>query len=157
LARVDRESFIVILTASLCARVTVGLLALLVHALAFLAIENRPHHLFLGGEAGGNVEQLIGVYWQAPSKLVYEVLTGRALEESVYDFRLGNARELGIVLGEVLYEVPERLIRFLGAPSQVPGDPGAHVRALEVSHERADQVIPTVDLTCQQMFEPRPG
>jgi hypothetical protein len=32
-----------------------------------------------------------------------------------------------------------------------------HVRAMEVSHERADQVVPTVDLAVPQMLEPRPG
>jgi hypothetical protein len=31
-----------------------------------------------------------------------------------------------------------------------------HVRALEVPHEGADQVVPVVDLTGRQVFEPRP-
>jgi hypothetical protein len=32
-----------------------------------------------------------------------------------------------------------------------------HIRALEVAHERADQVIPVMDLTGRQMLGPRPG
>jgi hypothetical protein len=31
-----------------------------------------------------------------------------------------------------------------------------HVRALEISHERADQVVPVVDLAGRQVLEPRP-
>jgi hypothetical protein len=31
-----------------------------------------------------------------------------------------------------------------------------HVRALEVANERADQVVPVVDLAGRQVFEPRP-
>jgi hypothetical protein len=38
-----------------------------------------------------------------------------------------------------------------------PGIPRAHVRALEVAHERADQIIPVVDLAGWQMLKPRPG
>jgi hypothetical protein len=41
--------------------------------------------------------------------------------------------------------------------STVPGVPRAHIRALEVAHERADQVVPVMDLTGRHMFEPRPG
>jgi peptide/nickel transport system substrate-binding protein len=33
----------------------------------------------------------------------------------------------------------------------------AHVRALEVPQERADQIVPVVDLAGGQMLEPRPG
>jgi hypothetical protein len=32
-----------------------------------------------------------------------------------------------------------------------------HIHALEVAHERADQVIPVMDLTGRQVLEPRPG
>jgi hypothetical protein len=32
----------------------------------------------------------------------------------------------------------------------------AHVCALEISHECADQVVPVVDLAGQQVLEPRP-
>jgi hypothetical protein len=32
-----------------------------VHVLAFLAVEDGPHHLLAGGKASGDVEQLVGV------------------------------------------------------------------------------------------------
>jgi hypothetical protein len=65
----------------------------------------------------------------------------------VHDLRLGHAWELGTVLGEAPYVVPKRLAGLLGARAQVLGVPEAHVCALEVAHEGADQVVPVVDLT----------
>jgi hypothetical protein len=75
----------------------------------------------------------------------------------MHDPRLSYARELGTTLGEASYEVPRQLVGLLGARSQVPGVPEAHVCALEVPHECANQVIPVVDLTGQQMLEPCPS
>jgi hypothetical protein len=74
----------------------------------------------------------------------------------VHDLGLGHARELCTALGEAAYEVPERFVGLLGACAQVPGVPRAHVRALEVPHERADQIVPVVDLAGWQVFESRP-
>jgi hypothetical protein len=74
----------------------------------------------------------------------------------VHDLRLRHARELGTALGEASYEVPERFAGLLGAIAQVQGVPRAHVRALEVANERADQVVPVVDLAGRQVLEPRP-
>jgi hypothetical protein len=87
-----------------------GLAALrrrVVHALALLPIEDGPHHLLTGGEAGGDVEQLVEVDRQAAPELAHEVPTGRALEEGVHYLRLGHARELLAALGEASYEVSE--------------------------------------------------
>jgi hypothetical protein len=75
----------------------------------------------------------------------------------VHDLGLGYARELSIALGEVPYEVPERLAGLLGARSQVPRVPRAHVCALEVPYERVHQVVPVVDLARWQVFEPHSG
>jgi hypothetical protein len=107
-------------------RVTAGLLAFLaplvlllgllglgalgervVHALALLAVKNGPHFLLSGSEAGGDVEQLVGVDWWASLELMHEVPTGRALEEGVHNLGLSHARELGTALGEVPYKIPE--------------------------------------------------
>jgi hypothetical protein len=153
--RVDREGLVVVLIPSLHAHVATRLLALpaplllllgllgpaalrgrVVHVLALLAIENGPHHLLSGSEAGGDVEQLVGVDRRAPPKFAHEIRAGRSLEEGVHDIRLCDARELGTT--QVSYEIPERLARPLGACPQVPGVPRAHVCALEVPHERAD-------------------
>jgi hypothetical protein len=74
----------------------------------------------------------------------------------VHDLGLGHARELRAALGEAPYEVPERLARLLGARTQIPGVSRAHVRALEVPHEGADQIVPVVYLAGRQMLKPRP-
>jgi hypothetical protein len=65
-----------------------------VHALALLPIEDGPHHLLARGEAGGDVEQLIGIDRRAAPELAHEVPACRALEEGVYNLGLGHAREL---------------------------------------------------------------
>jgi hypothetical protein len=93
--------------AALCRRV--------VHALALLPVEDGPHRLLAKGEAGGDVEQLVGVDRQAASELAHEVPAGRILEEGMYDLGLGHARELHAALREAPYEVPERLAGILGA------------------------------------------
>jgi hypothetical protein len=78
-----------------------------------------------------------------------------ALEEGVHDFGLRHAWELRTALGEASYEVPERLAGLSGARAQVPGVPRAHVRALEISQECADQDVPVVDLGDRQVLESR--
>jgi hypothetical protein len=95
-----------------------GLAALrgcVLHAFAFLAVEDDPHRLLAGSKAGGDVEQLIGFHLRAAPELAHKVPTGHALEEGVHDLRLGYARELSTTLGESLYEVPKRLTGLLGA------------------------------------------
>jgi hypothetical protein len=74
----------------------------------------------------------------------------------VHDLGLRHAGELCTALGEAPYEVPKRFAGLLGTRAQVPGVPRAHVRALEVAHERVDQVVPVVDLTGRQVLEPCP-
>jgi hypothetical protein len=75
----------------------------------------------------------------------------------VHDLGLSHTRELGTALGEASYEVPERFAEILDARPQVPGVPRAHVCALEVPHERADQVVPAMDLAGLQVLEPCSG
>jgi hypothetical protein len=118
-----------------------GLAALrgrVVHALAFLLVEDRPHRLLARGKASGDVEQLVRVDQRAAPKLAHEVPAGRALEEGVHNLGLGHTWELHAALGEVSYEVLERLAGLLGVCSQIPGVSRAQVRALEVPHEGAN-------------------
>jgi hypothetical protein len=87
-----------------------GLAALygcVIHVLDFLAIAKGPHLLLSGGEAGGDIEQLIGVDRRAPPKLAHKVPTGCALEEGVHDLRLSDTRELSASLVKASYEVLE--------------------------------------------------
>jgi hypothetical protein len=78
-----------------------------VHALALLPVEDGPHRLLVGGKAGGDDEQLIGVNGRTAPELEHKVSAGCALEEGVHDLGLGHARELRAALGEAPYEVPE--------------------------------------------------
>jgi hypothetical protein len=73
----------------------------------------------------------------------------------VHNLGLSHARELRATLGKAPYEVPKRVAGLLSARAQVPGVPRAHVRALEVPHERANQIVPVVDLAGRQVLEPR--
>jgi hypothetical protein len=75
----------------------------------------------------------------------------------VHNLGLRHAWELRAALGEASHEVPERLAGLLGAGAQIPGIPRTHVRALEVSHERANQIVAVMDLARLQVLEPRPG
>ena len=68
---------------------------------------------------------------------------------------MGDAGELGALLGEAPHVVASGLIGLLLAPFEVPGVPRAHVRALEVAHEDVDQVGLVVDLIRRQVLEPR--
>ena len=67
--------------------------------------------------------------------LVHQVPARRALEEGVDDLDVGDAGELGALLGEALHVVMQGLIGLLATPFEVSGVPRAHVRALEVAHE----------------------
>jgi hypothetical protein len=172
---VNSKSFVVVIAAPLLARLAARLLSLLaplvllvgllglaalrgrvVHALALLPVEDCPHSHFARGEAGGDVEQLVRISWRAAPELAHEVPARGSLEEGMHDFGLRHAWELRAALGKASYEVAERLTGLLSACAQIPGVSRAHVRALEVPHEGADQVVPVVDLAGRQVLEPRP-
>jgi hypothetical protein len=89
---VNNEGLVPVVVAPLRAHLAAHLLALLaslvlllgllglaalrgrvVHALALLPVEDGPHRLLTGGEAGGDVEELIGVDRRAAPELVHEV------------------------------------------------------------------------------------
>jgi hypothetical protein len=86
---------------------------------------------------------------------MHQVPARRTLEESVDDLDVGDAGELGALLGGASHVVTQGLARLLATPLEVPGVPRVHVRALEVAHEDMDQVGPVVDLIRRQVIEPR--
>ena len=51
---------------------------------------------------------------------------------------MGDAGELGALLGEVPHVVAQGLVGLLLTLSEIPGVPGAHVGAQEVAHEDLD-------------------
>jgi hypothetical protein len=131
-SRVNSKSFAVVVVVPLLARLAARLLSLLVslvllaellglatlrgrvvHTLALLAVEDRPHCLFARGEAGGDVEQLVRVdRWTAP-ELAHEVPSCGALEEGVHDLGLRHTGKLCTALGEAPYEVLKRFAGLL--------------------------------------------
>ena len=135
--------------AALCGRIFL--------AFVWLVVENGTNCLLAGGVVGGSVEQLIGVGGTASRKLVHQVPARRALEEGVDDLDMGDAGELGALLGEAPHVVAQGLIGLLATPFEVPGVPKAHICALEVAHEDLDQVGPVVDVRITGVSDPRGG
>jgi hypothetical protein len=88
------------------------------------------------------------------TQLAHQVVAGGASEERADDIRVGDVGQLGALLRESPDVVPERLSRLLSAASEVPGIPGAHVRALEIVGESLDQVVPVGDLPRRQVLQP---
>ena len=132
--------------AALCGRVHL--------ALAPFAIEDSTNRLFAGGEVGCYVEERVGAGRRVPSQLALEVPARGAQMKGTDDLGVLHAGELGALLGETPDVVPQRLIGLLTAPSEIPGVPRAHVRALEIAHEGPDQVRPVVDLVGRKMLRP---
>src|SRR6185436_15329466 len=118
-------------------------------------VEDGTNSLLAGGVVGGSVEQLVGVDRSASRKLMHQVPARRTLDEGVDDLDMGDAGELGALLGEASHVVTQGLAGLLATPFEVPGVPRAHVRALEIAHEDMDQVGPVVDLIRRQVLEPR--
>ena len=86
---------------------------------------------------------------------MHQVPARRAFEEGVDDLDVGDAGELGALLGEAPHVVPQGLAGFLLTPLEILGVSGAHIGALETVHEDLDQVGPVVDLIHGQVLEPR--
>ena len=124
-------------------------------ALVRLVVKNGTNRLLASGIVGGSVEQFVGVSGTASRKLVHQVPARRAFKEGVDDLDVGDARELGALLGEASHIVAQGLIGLLATPFEVPGVPRAHVCAMEVAHEDLDQVGPVVDIIRRQVLEPR--
>ena len=81
-------------------------------------------------------------------------MVGGAGEEILDNFRVADAWQLGVLLGEASDEVSERLVRCLATTLEVPGVPRAHVCALEIPDKDPYQVAPVVDLRGREVFEP---
>ena len=86
-----------IVVAALCGRIFL--------ALVRLAVKDGTNCLLASGIVGGSVEQLVGVGGTASRKLVHQVPARRAFEEGVDDLDVGDAGELGALLGEAPHVV----------------------------------------------------
>jgi len=116
--------------AALCGRIFI--------ALVRLVVKDGTNCLLVGGVFGGGIEQFVSIGGTASRKLVHQVPARRAFEEGIDDLDVGDAGELGALLGEASHVVAQGLIGLLPTPFEVPGVPRAHVSALEVAHEDHD-------------------
>jgi len=74
-------------------------------ALVRFVLKDGTNCLLAGGIVGGGIEQLVGVGGMASRKLVHQVPARRAFEEGVDDLDVGDAGELGALLGEAPHVV----------------------------------------------------
>ena len=119
-------------------------------------LQDGSNCFLAGGEVGGDIKQAICAGGRAPSKLAHQVPARCALKEGIDDLGVGNAEELGALLGEASDVVEQGFVGPLLAPSEIPGVPRAHVSALEVAHEDLDQDTPVMDLSRGKVLEPCP-
>ena len=70
------------------------------------------------------------------------------------NFQIVDSGQLGALLRAASDEVLERLVRLLATTLKVPGVPGAHVCALEITDEDLYQVAPVVDLQGREELKP---
>jgi hypothetical protein len=94
------------------------------------------------------------MYCGLATQLADQVAAGGAGEERANDIGVGDVGQLGALLREPPDVVSERLSRQLPTASEVPGIPGAHVRALEVAGESLNQVFPVGNLPRRQVLQP---
>jgi hypothetical protein len=119
--------------------------------------EDGFDHLLTRGELGGDVHQFACAGGSLAPQFAHQVSASGAGEESPDDIRVGNVGQLGALLRKPPDVLSEGLPWLLAAASEIPRVPRAHVRALEVSCESLDQIIPVGDLHRRQMLQPGSG
>ena len=81
-----------------------------------------------------------------------QVATSGAGEKRPDDIRVGDVGQLSVLLQKPSNVLSQGFPWLLAAASEIPRVPRAHVRALEVSSEGLDQVVPVGDLRRRQML-----
>jgi hypothetical protein len=120
-------------------------------------LEDGFDRLLTRGELGGDVHQLARLGGSLAAQFAHQVVASGAGEERPDDIRVGDVGQLGVLLRKLLDVLSQGFPWLLAAASEVPEVPRAHVRALEVSSEGLDQVVPVGDLRRRQMLEPGSG
>jgi hypothetical protein len=150
---------------ALCLRLLLGLLlcaalggrlgdVFLLASLRLLVLaEDGLDCLLTRGELCGDVYQLAHLGGSLVTQFAHQVAASGAGEERPDDIRVGDVGQLGALLRKSPDVLPQGLSWLLAAASNIPGVPRAHVRALEVSSEGFDQVVPVGDLRRRQMLQ----
>jgi hypothetical protein len=110
--------------------------------------------LLTRGELGGDVHQLARLGGSLAAQFAHQVVASGAGEECPDDIRVGDVGQLGALLRKPPDVLSQGFPWLLAAASEIPRVPRAHVRALEVSSEGFDQVVPVGDLRMRQMLQP---
>jgi hypothetical protein len=119
--------------------------------------EDGFNRLLTRGELGGNVHQFTRLGGSLAAQFAHQVTTSGASEERPDDIRVGDVGQLGALLRKPPDVLSQGFPWLLAAASEIPGVLRAHVRALEVSSEGFDQVVPVGDLRRRQMLQPGSG
>jgi hypothetical protein len=119
--------------------------------------EDGFDHLLTQGELGGDVHQFARTGGSLAPQFAHQVLASGASKESPDDIQVSNVGQLGALLQKPPDVLSEGLPWLLAAASEIPRVPRAHVRALEVSRESLDQIVPVGDLRRRQMLQPGSG
>jgi hypothetical protein len=115
--------------------------------------EDGLDRLLTRGELGGDVHQLARPGGSLATQFAHQVAVSGAGEERPDDIRVGDVGKLGALLRKSPDVLPQGFPWLLAAASEIPGVPRAHVRALEVSSEGFDQIVPVGDLRRRQMLQ----
>jgi hypothetical protein len=113
--------------------------------------------LLTRGELGDDVHQFTRTGGSLAPQFAHQISASGASEESPDDIRVGNVGQLGALLRKPPDVLSEGLPWLLAAASEIPRVPRAHLRALEVSRESLDQIVPVGDLRRRQMLQPGSG
>jgi hypothetical protein len=119
--------------------------------------EDGHDRLLTRGELGGDVHQLAHPSGSLVTQFAHQVVASGAGEERTDDIRVSDVGQLGALLRKSPDVLPQGFPWLLAAASEIPGVPRAHVRALEVSSEGFDQIVPVGDLRGRQMLQPGSG
>jgi hypothetical protein len=123
----------------------------------FVLPEDGLDRLLTRGELGGDVNQLARPGGSLATQFAHQVAASGAGEERPDDIRVGDVGQLDALLRKSPDVLPQGFPWLLAAASEIPGVPTAHVRALEVSSEGFDQIVPVGDLRRRQMLQPGSG
>jgi hypothetical protein len=113
--------------------------------------------LLTRGKLGGDVHQFARLGGSLATQFAHQVAASGASKECPDDIRVGDVGQLGALLRKPPDVLSQGFPWLLVVASEIRGVPRAHVRALEVSSEGLDQVIPVGDLRRRQMLQPGPG
>jgi hypothetical protein len=119
--------------------------------------EDGLDRLLTRGQLGGDVHQLARLGGSLVTQFSHQVAASGAGEERADDIRVSDVGKLGALLRKSPDILPQGFPWLLATASEIPRVPRAHVRALEVSNEGFDQVIPIRNMRRRQMLQPGSG